>query len=254
MEKKIRWQLVPEFTHLQTDFADLAKVFDLQGETITSDRLSDLIRIKIAEEFYYVKRYRVAGKGLRRFIGRPRIQSEWKNLLWFQENQITTATVVAYGMEKKWGLFRQGALITQEVPNSQDLASLARADDPRLSDANWVKQISLQAAEMLQKMHNKGFVHNDFKWRNLLVDDQSRLYVIDCPLGDFWRGAWFRYRCIKELAMLDRVAKYKLRRSQRLWFYLQYRGHSHLTAADKHQLQQLLSRKVRRKSSFDPTK
>jgi len=95
-------------------------------------------------------------------------------------------------------------------------------------------------------------VHNDFKWRNLLVDDEDRLFVIDCPLGAFWRGALLRYRCIKDLAMLDRVAKYKLRRSQRMRFYLQYRGHQHLTNEDKRQLKQLLSRKVRRKSSFAP--
>ena len=246
------WRMMPEFSHLHADFADLDKIFKLQGETITSERLSDLIRVNINNSDYYVKRYRFAGKGLRRFLGMSRIQSEWQNLLWFREQKIATATVVAFGFEKSWGVFQRGALITQAIPNSEDLASLARADDPRLSDAKWVNKISMQAAKMLQKMHNKSFVHNDFKWRNLLVDDEDRLFVIDCPLGAFWRGALLRYRCIKDLAMLDRVAKYKLRRSQRMRFYLQYRGHQHLTNEDKRQLKQLLSRKVRRKSSFAP--
>jgi tRNA A-37 threonylcarbamoyl transferase component Bud32 len=252
MKKITSWRLLPEFMHLQTEFADLNQIFNLQGETITSERLSDLIRIKIADDFYYVKRYRVAGKGLRRFLGKSRIRSEWENLLWFAEQDISTAPVIAYGLETRWGLFHRGAMVTKGIPNSEDLASLARANDPRLNDAVWVKNISLQAAQMLQKMHQKGFVHNDFKWRNLLVDDQDRLYVIDCPLGAFWRGTLLRYRCIKDLVMLDRVAKYKLTRSQRMRFYLQYRGHQRLTGEDKRQLQQLLSRKERRASSFAP--
>ena len=252
MKKQNQWRLLPEFMHLQPAFGSLDQIFALQGETVTSERISDLIRVKRDSEVYYVKRYRVAGKGIRRFLGKPRIQSEWQNLLWFAANGIATATVVACGMEKKWGLFRRGALITREIPQTEDLAKLARANDKRLQDPNWVRQISLQAAEMLRVMHAKQFVHNDFKWRNLLVDNNNKLYVIDCPLGAFWRGAWFRYRRLKELAMLDRVAKYKLRRSQRLRFYLQYRDRPRLAADDKILLRKLLNRKVRRKSSFAP--
>lgn len=68
-------------------------------------------------------------------------------------------------------------------------------------------------------MHAYGFVHHDFEWRNFLVDEQHRLYVIDCPPGVIWWGALFRYRCIKEFSMLDWVAKYKLRQTQRLRFF-----------------------------------
>ncbi|MDO8828024.1 lipopolysaccharide kinase InaA family protein [Methylophaga sp.] len=253
MTTSTQWRLTPQFQHLDALFGSLDKIFALEGEVITHERISGVIRISHQGRRYYVKRYVSGGKGLRRFLGKPRIQSEWENLLWFAQQGIATAPVVAYGMETQWGLFQRGAMITEEIPVSEDLASLARADDPRLSDAKWVNKISLQAAQMLQKMHKNGFVHNDFKWRNLLVDDQDRLYVIDCPLGAFWRGALLRYRCIKDLAMLDRVAKYKLTRSQRLRFYLQYRGHQQLTDADKYQLQKLLSRKVRRKSSFAPS-
>jgi hypothetical protein len=34
--------------------------------------------------------------------------------------------------------------------------------------------------------------------------------LIDCPNGDFWRGFWLKYRITKDLACLDKVAKYHL--------------------------------------------
>jgi hypothetical protein len=83
------------------------------------------------------------------------------------------------------------------------------------------------------------------------VDDNDKLYLIDCPLGGFWRGQLLDYRIIKDIANLDRVAKYKLTRTQRLRFFLQYLGHSCLTDADKKMLSLLLTRPRGRVSSFD---
>ncbi len=48
--------------------------------------------------------------------------------------------------------------------------------------------VSRQLAEYTRTMHDQRFTHNDLKWRNLLIDDQQTLYLIDCPNGDFWRG------------------------------------------------------------------
>lgn len=55
-------------------------------------------------------------------------------------------------------------------------------------------------------MHDNRFTHNDLKWRNLLIDDDDKLFLIDCPNGDFWRGFWLKYRITKDLACLDKVA------------------------------------------------
>ena len=51
-------------------------------------------------------------------------------------------------------------------------------------------------------MHDHNFTHNDLKWRNLLIDDQQTLYLIDCPNGDFWRGFWLKYRITKDFPNL----------------------------------------------------
>jgi len=250
MEKDSNWRLVPGFEQMTTIFGSLDAVFSLKGEHITGERLSDVIRVEHQGIRYYVKRYYVAGKGLRRFFGKPRIQSEWENLLWFAQQGIPTAPVVAYGMQKRFGLFRRGALITQEVPDTRDLADIARSNDPRLTDRKWVKHIGRQVADAMRIMHAHHFIHNDLKWRNLLVDGRGHLYLIDCPLGAFWSGKLFEHRVLKEFATLDRVARYKLSNTQRLRFYLQYVQKNRLDADDKIFLHNLSQRKERRVSSF----
>ncbi len=234
------WNLLPAYAELAGDFASLEVVFALQGERLTSDPLSEVIRIERNGVRYYVKRYWGAGKGLRRLIGRPRVKAEWQNLELFRRWGIPTAPVVAYGLERHGGQFRRGALITRELEQTQDLALIANTLDARLRDRGWVQEISLQAADATRTMHEHGFAHNDLKWRNLLVDPQRRLYLIDCPTGSFWWGPFLQHRIIKDLACLDKVGKYHLSRTQRLRFYLQYVQRERLTAGDKPRIRQIV--------------
>ena len=64
--------------------------------------------------------------------------------------------------------------------------------------------------------------------------------MIDCPNGDFWRGFWLKYRITKDLACLDKVAKYHLSATQRLRFYFQYTGRTTLTGADKERVRHIV--------------
>lgn len=230
------WQLAPAYQALHADFGSLEQVFALQGERITYDPLSEVIRVKRQGVDYYVKRYRNAGKGLRRYAARPRIKAEWQNLKRFAKWGIPTAEVIAQGLERKGGAFVRGAMITREIPDSRDLADLANQRSPLLQDRVWVKQVSAQVADAARVMHSHSFTHNDLKWRNLLVDEQTKVYLIDCPAGTFWWGPMLRYRIIKDLACLDKVAKYHLSNTQRLRFYLQYCQRTRLNAYDKKQI------------------
>lgn len=234
------FKLNPAFAHLSDDFADLDKVFALEGERLTRDPLSEVIRIQRDGTHYYVKRYWGAGKGLRRYIGRPRVKAEWKNLEHFARWGIPTATIVAKGLERKFGAFRRGAVVTLELPNTLDLAHIAKHTPERFKDAAWVNTISLQLAKATRTLHEHHFAHNDLKWRNLLVDEQNRLFFIDCPSGDFWWGPFLTRRIIKDLACLDKLGKEHLSQSQRLRFYLQYRNRQQLTARDKQRIRHIV--------------
>jgi RIO-like serine/threonine protein kinase len=214
-------------------FDDLESVFALEGEPIARDPLSEVIRIERDGLRYYVKRYWAAGKGLRRYLGRPRVKAEWQNLKHFERWGIPVAPLVAWGMERHAGAFVRGALITLEVPNSMDMAAIATSADSRLSDRRWVERISRQVAQATRTLHDHRFAHNDLKWRNLLVNDAGELFMIDCPSGDFWWGPFLRRRIVKDLACLDKVAKYRLSRTQRLRFYLQYQQRPSLVPADR---------------------
>ena len=184
------WNLEPAYSALTADFGTLDAVFALQGEHLTRDPLSEVIRVERGGVNYYVKRYTGAGKGLRRYLGRPRVKSEWQNLKRFAKWGIPTAEVVAWGLERSGAAYARGALITRELPNTRDLSELADNHDPLLKDRAWVDGVSRQLARCTRIMHDHRFTHNDLKWRNLLIDDQARLFLIDCPNGDFWRGFW----------------------------------------------------------------
>ncbi|WP_439860717.1 lipopolysaccharide kinase InaA family protein [Pseudomonas sp. MBLB4136] len=234
------WTLQPEYAGRAAEFGSLEAVFALEGERITKDPLSEVIRIERYGVRYYVKRYWGAGKGLRRYIGRPRVKAEWQNLKYFAKWGIPTAPIVAYGLERRLGAFVRGALVTRELPDTLDMSQLADSDHPWLRDRHWVDRISRQLAAATRALHGKHFTHNDLKWRNLLVNEQAELFFIDCPTGAFWWGPLLRYRVIKDLACLDKVAKRTLSRSQRLRFYLQYRGHRRLSARDKRRIRQIV--------------
>ena len=225
---------------LEQAFGSLEAVFRLEGERLTSDPLSEVIRVELDGTRYYVKRYWGAGKGLRRYLGRPRVKAEWQNLKLFAKWGIPTAPIIAHGLERRAGAFVRGALVTRELENTRDMAEMASQGDPRLHDSHWVAAVSRQLASHTRTLHDHSFTHNDLKWRNLLVNDKVELFFIDCPTGSFWWGPLLRYRIVKDLACLDKVAKYHLTRTQRLRFYLQYRQRSRLSRGDKQRVRKIL--------------
>lgn len=108
------WTLAPGYEHLAADFGSLDAVFALQGERLTRDPLSEVVRIERDGVNYYVKRYTGAGKHMRRYLGRPRIKAEWQNLKQFAKWGIPTAEVVAWGLERNGLAFGRRAMITRE--------------------------------------------------------------------------------------------------------------------------------------------
>lgn len=238
------WQILPDTDAAAARcFADLDAVFALEGEVVASDPMSKVIRVRVGDHDYYIKRYAGLGsKPLRRRFVTPRVKSEWQNLQRFAAWGIPTAPLVAYGLEQRWGRFVRGALITAGIANAADLRQLALSGDPRLKSRRWLDGVSHQLAGITRSMHNHGFVHNDLKWRNLLVDDADvpTLYLIDCPSGGFWWNPFLQYRIVKDLACLDKLAKYHLTRTRRLRFYLDYAQKRRLDDTDKQRIRKII--------------
>lgn len=224
-------------------FSSLDKVMKLKGEQITKDSLSRVILVTVGSCRYYVKLYYSGGKGLRRYLGRSRARSEWENLKYFDSLKIQTPKLVAYGEDVRFGVFRRGALITEEVANVDDLACLARQGSPRLLEKVWIRKVMVQIASYTKRLHDAGFVHKDLKWRNILVtrSDNPRVFFFDCPSGRREYGFLLERGILKDLACLDKVAKGRLPVRERLWFYKAYTGLDRIRAADRRMLGKILT-------------
>ncbi|PJE78686.1 hypothetical protein CI610_02370 [invertebrate metagenome] len=229
-------------------FSSLDQVFSLQGERIASDSLTEIIRIKIGDSRYYVKRYKKGSEGGGWLLGRSRIHSEWKNLLYFNTLGLPTAPVVAYGAERFLHITGRGCLVTEEVKESEDMAALAHRGFFQRQPASWKKQVIQQVANITRTLHKHRFIHLDLKWRNLLLTNDNNIpevVIIDCPSGSkqpcfFPKNIMERMR-IKDLACLDKVAKYTLSKTDRLFFYKLYAGCLILNEQDKLRIKRILS-------------
>lgn len=224
-------------------FGTPESVSALAGEVINANPMSSLRRVTVAGRNYYVKRYECAGKGLRRFVGRSRVRAEWENQLFFQSIGLPTARVVAYGEEAGPSVNRKGVLVTEEISGARDLASLARGAHSLLRDPLWVDKVVHRLAVHVRTLHSYHFIHNDLKWRNILVEfsHDPEVYIIDCPLGRRLYGPLFRRGVIKDLACLDKVAKQELSTATRLRFYKRYSGINRMDEADRHRLRKVLA-------------
>jgi tRNA A-37 threonylcarbamoyl transferase component Bud32 len=223
-------------------FQSLEKTAGATGQYVTSSPISSVIRKEVANQRFFIKTYTAGGKSLRRWIGRSRARAEWENILFFQNVGIPTAPLVAYGQKTRGGLFQQAAIVTAELKDTRDLNALHLDNHPILKNRQWIASVSHQVARHTRCLHQNRFGHLDLKWRNILVtmSNAPQVYFIDCPAGQMRRGPgagrWF----VKDIACLDKVAKKRLSRTQRLRFYMEYEGLQRLGDKDKQKIRRIL--------------
>lgn len=191
---------------------------------------------------YYIKTYNHKGSWLRSLLGKSRLENEFNNLKRFEAHHIPTPPIIAFGYEKTLGKLQHGVLITLGIHNTVSLADLHKTNRLHVHGNQWLKNALTQIATYTAAMHADNFMFSDLKWRNILVSDDAvgTVYFIDCPNGTVV-PSWFMWRAIiKDLACLDKVGKTALTRTQRLYFYKQYRNISKLTHEDKKRIQKIL--------------
>lgn len=238
------WRLNPKYkdTQVAKRFETLTEAAEVQGDLVTHSPLSRLHKAAISGKNYYVKTYHRSGKKLRKYVGRSRIRAEWENLRFFLQLGIAIPTTVAFGEVRSWFHFKLGALITEELPDTYDLETIADNNKEKFSDTIWLRQVMDKLVFYTGLLHKNRFIHGDLKWRNILVDFKKdpNVYFIDCPQGKK-KFSWFKRRgIIKDLACLDKKAKYVVSRTWRLRFYLAYQNCKCLQPAHKKQLRKIL--------------
>lgn len=112
------WTLEPDYRHLAADFGSLDSVFALEGERLTRDPLSEVIRIERDGVRYYVKRYRSAGKEPAPLPGATADQGRVAEPQALREVGHSHRRSGRLGLERKAGAFQRGAMITRELPGT----------------------------------------------------------------------------------------------------------------------------------------
>lgn len=227
---------------------DLATALALRGERYSGEDDTGCLvdRIEIEGQGYFFKRYLRTDFHPRDFLLRSKLRTEWDNLLLFRRLDIPTPTPVAMGERRVLGLFDDGVMVSAELAGACDLARLIETRPEKFADRDWFGRLCQLVGPPLQRLHAIGFAHNDLNWRNLLVTEEAglKVYFFDSPRGRRWWWPFRLYRITKDLTHLDKMGRRYLSRSQRLRFYLAYRGHQRLTAADKRLLRRVLRRDV----------
>jgi len=213
----------------------LDHIFAYQGDYIATSKLNDTFQYRDDHCNVFVKRYYAAGKGLRRYIGRSRLRGEFENLAFFKRLGLATPPIASYAEQKRWGRFKRGVIITEAIADAIDLKTLKCQAAHYFKNKPWRLNLLNKLAGITRTLHQHKFIHQDLKWRNLLVcpDKDDTLYFIDCPLGHKRYFHWLKRGIIKDLMSLDKEAKGFLSKTDRLRFYLRYQQKAKLDAKDK---------------------
>jgi len=225
----------------------LDSVIAAQGEQVSLDKQSYVRRIQLAERVIYVKCYLKLQPGLKSYFAPSRVKHEWQNLFLFNKLDIRTPEILAYGEHRTLTTFFGGALVTAAVEDSFDLKYLSINRPDLFANRDWVNKVFDQVIDFTRRLHNYCFAHNDLNWRNILVvPDTAEVFFFDCPRGRRWLPQLMKFRALKDIAHLDKLAPDCLSQTQRLRFYMKYAQISQLDGTHKKHVRWILGRNALR--------
>lgn len=249
------WHHPDAFSHFKSDLS-INEIFDKQATIISRSDQSEIFSIQIDDKLYYIKRY-FKTKGILSWFGCSRFKTEVKNQRWFNQMGIPSATLLAFGYEKVLFKTIRGYLITDGIMETHDLANIAANQPEFFQNKRCVQTLLSNTANILSRLHQHHFCHNDLHWRNLLINCQNNacdVFLIDCPSGHFMWGPFFKYKRLKDLANLDKVAPNFLSQTQRLRFFKYYLKINKLSNVDKVMIQHIFlhkQKRIKRKSKLN---
>lgn len=230
---------------IQNAFANMDKVLALKGEEISLSSISRVIKCTVHDKVFYIKHYFSNGKKLKKYFGRTRWQTEWKNILFCKNLQINVPNLIAYGEIKPWYSFKasQGVIVTEEISNATNLRTIVTRQSITMQNTPLRRKVISIVADYLRTMHDAKFINYDLQWRNILLTaniDTPKVYLFDMPSGGIRRFS-FKRGVIRDFFNLYKNAHWSLSRTDQLRFYLQYRNATSLSRDDKVHIKQILT-------------
>lgn len=195
-------------------------------------------RVDLPQGAVFVKHFLVPGlrAKVRQWVRRGKGRNEGRRTRYLAAIGVPTITPIALGEQRKRKLLLENYLITHAIPETVPLDEFVERSLPRWPAARQARvrhKLATALALLTARLHDAGYVHQDFHPGNILVrmdrDDEPRLAMIDLdalrasfPLG--WPEAQHN------LALLNHYFWLRSNRTDRFRFlktYLNARGAAH---------------------------
>jgi serine/threonine protein kinase len=155
---------------------------------VKSGPLRVVYRVELPQGVVFIKHFLVPGlqAKLRQWFRRGKGRNEGRRTRDLAAIGVPTITPIALGEQRKRLFLFENYLITPEVPDAVPLNQFVEQHLPRWPlprQARMRQDLAVALASMTARLHNAGFVHQDFHPGNILVQiddrDQPRLTMID---------------------------------------------------------------------------
>jgi len=153
----------------------------------------------------YVKRYKFRSRAerLKHLLLPTKPRVEWRACRALRRAGIPTCDVLAIAVRRRWGLAREGFLVSREVAGAVSLPAFLRE---RTTEADEARALIDELADLTVRLARAGLYHSDYHAGNLLIRPDAppgeRLFVVD--QHSIHRRRPTRRRLLGMLAMLTR--------------------------------------------------
>jgi tRNA A-37 threonylcarbamoyl transferase component Bud32 len=161
-------------------------------------------RVQLDGRTIYVKHHRVADTRamISQWLQSSKGRREWETAVETSEYRLPTPVPLALGESRRAGLVFENFLVTEGIEQVQPLDQFVQNTFPRLPASRQSRvrrQLALELAELIARLHESGVLHPDLHAGNVLIrladDDTIALFLIDLEEARASRRAsWRRSR------------------------------------------------------------